>query len=359
MKILELTRLNYPSLGGMEKFVNDRLKIYQSLKYNYRVITTNTTEKQLANSKRVKGVKYLHSYTPYVITPKLQNVMNSDYDILSVNEIGYFYSDYAIRKAFKDEKKIILTPHYFFHTNKYKLIKGLHSKYILPKTLKKIDKLICFTEIEKRFWVNKFPFISSKVEVIPHYFSSNKSAENLKIKNSEKFFLYVGRGEKNKRIDLLIKAFSQLKTEYKLYLTVDKDELSKSIQNIVRQRNNIHLLGRVSEDKKNNLLKHCVALVFPTDYEAFGIVNLEASSYKKPLIISHLNIFENILNRDGVLYFENNIESIKEKIIEFLELSLDEKERMGELNYENLERFSFEKIKHKYEMLINCLVSSS
>ncbi|MCB9247378.1 MAG: hypothetical protein H6613_01960 [Ignavibacteriales bacterium] len=45
MKILELTRSFYPSIGGMEKFVADRLKIYDSLGYEYEVITTNHTEK--------------------------------------------------------------------------------------------------------------------------------------------------------------------------------------------------------------------------------------------------------------------------------------------------------------------------
>ena len=46
MKILELTRSFYPSIGGMEKFVDDRLKIYKSLGYEYKVITTTHSEKK-------------------------------------------------------------------------------------------------------------------------------------------------------------------------------------------------------------------------------------------------------------------------------------------------------------------------
>ena len=356
MKILELTRLYYPSLGGMEKFVDDRLKIYQSLKYNFQVVTTTTTEKQLANSKIVKGIKYLHSYTPYVITPKLKKAMDKNYDILSVNEVGYFYSDYAIFRAFKEGKKIILTPHFFFHTNKHRFIKEFYSKYILPRTLKKIDKLICFTKVEEQFWSKKFPFISEKIHTIPHSFIPNK----IDIKNNlyrNDFFLYVGRGSKNKRIDLLIEAFSSLDIEYQLYLTIEEDELTENIENIVKQEDNIHLLGRVSEVKKHYLLKYCSALIFPSDYEAFGIVNLEASGYKKPLIVSNLEVFKEILDSRGTLFFENNIESIKEKIEYFSSLSVDKKNEMGDINYENLERYSFEKIKNKYYNLISSLTS--
>lgn len=358
MKILELTRLFSPSLGGMEKFVDDRLKIYQSLNLDYQVITTiNTTGKQLTLSKQIENVTYLISHTPYIITPQLKSEMDGNYDILSVNEIGYFYSDYAIRKAFREGKKIVLTPHYFFHTDKYRFIKDFHSKFILPKTLEKIDKLICFTKTEKQFWVEQFPYISDKIEIIPHYAVLNNSGENSKVESSKNYFLYIGRGSKNKRTDLLIEAFKLLKTDYQLYLTIDKDDLPKLIQNLVMQSNNIHLLGSVSEEEKNDLFKNCSALIFPSDYEAFGIVNFEASRYCKPLIVSRLKVFEEILDQRGVLVFENTIQSIKEKMEYFLLLSREEKNKMGIMNFKNLEKYSFEKIKKDYENLINHLSS--
>ena len=56
---------------------------------------------------------------------------------------------------------------------------------------------------------------------------------------------------------------------------------------------------------------------------------------------------------------KTSIEDIKKSITKFLELNLEEKERMGELNYKNLERFSFEKIKHKYKILFTSLIATS
>jgi hypothetical protein len=101
------------------------LNIYNSLDIGYQVITTNHSEKKLNNCNELNSVKYLPSYTPYEIVPSLKPTMNLGYDLLSVNQVGYFYSDYAIHRAFSEGKKIILTPHFYFHNDIY--------KYSMPK----------------------------------------------------------------------------------------------------------------------------------------------------------------------------------------------------------------------------------
>lgn len=357
MKILELTRSFYPSIGGMEKFVADRLKIYDSLGYDYNVITTNHIEKKI-NEAEQNFVKHLKSYTPYEITPQLSNAMKTDYDVLSVNQIGYYYSEYAIRQAFKKNKKIILTPHYYFHTNKYKVIKKIHSKYILPKTLSLVDSIICFTEIEKKFWIKNFPNISEKIKIIPHYINQPDINLKTELLPQKDFLLYLGRVEKNKRLDLLLNAFNEVNINYDLYLTFSNNELSSSLQKIVKENKKIKLLGTVSEEEKHSLLTKCSALVLPTEYEAFGIVNLEASFYKKPLIISDLEIFKDVLNPNGVLFFKNNSNSIRTSLEYFARLSTEDENKMGMINFENLSNYSFSKIKNDYQNLFKKLHSN-
>ncbi len=356
MKILELTRSFYPSIGGMEKFVGDRLKIYEALGYDYQVITTNHSEKKITQVK-LNDVFYLPSYTSYEIVPSISKKMKNSYDILSVNQLNYYYSFQAVNTAFKNGKKIILTPHLYFHTDKFKFIKNLHNNIIVPKVLSKIDKIVCFTDYEATFWISNFPGIESKIIIIPHYFQfPEKKISDMK-NNYGKFFLFLGRGERNKRIDLLITAFNNITSHYNLLLTLEQDEISSSLKNIIKQNNRIHLLGRVTEERKQNLLSTCEALILPTDYEAFGIVNFEASFYKKPLLISELDVFQNILNKRGVIYFKNNINEIENAIQKFIALSEEEKKKMGEVNYLNLQNYSFEKIKEKYYRLFNELVN--
>ncbi|MBL1214842.1 MAG: glycosyltransferase family 4 protein [Ignavibacteriae bacterium] len=355
MKILELTRLFYPSLGGIEKFVDDRLKIYQHLKYNFKVITTTQTERQISGTTKNKDVTYLKSFSPYEITFGLKRVLKSDYDILSVNQFGYHYADYAIMKAFRAGKKIVVTPHYLFHTDRYAAVKNAYSKFLLPSLLKKIDRIICFTQTEKEYWIKSFPFTEKKLSVIPHYFKPanlNSVPDN---SDREYYFLYLGRGAKNKRIDLLIKAFNSSNLDYGLYLTIYEDELSDELNTIVKSNAKIKLLGRIKEEEKHLLLSKCSALILPTDFEAFGIVCLEASFYEKPILCSSLSVLCEILDDRGVLFFNNDIKSISNSLIKLGQLNKNERAAMGKINKENLQKYNFEKVVDLYSELFKSL----
>ncbi len=353
MKILELTRSFYPSIGGMEKFVSDRMQIYNYLGIKHQVITTNHSEKQIAENNKLPGVLYLESYTPYEIIPKLNSVLSAlEYDILSINQLNYFYSFQAVETAKRLGKRIILTPHLFFHTNRFKIFKDFHNNYVVAKILKSVQHIICFTEYEASYWIANFPFIKEKITIIPHYFKEPRIKPSKKKNNLGKFIFYLGRSERNKRIDLLIRAFAQIKTNYNLVLTIDYDEITKRLQNIVKSDNRIHLLGRISEQEKQSLLSQCSALILPSSSEAFGIVNLEASFYEKPLLLSKLSVFSSFLNDKGILYFENNVNSVKDVLNRFLNLSDKDKIEMGRINFSNLKNFTFEKILDKYKKLL-------
>ncbi len=355
MKILELSRSYYPSIGGLEKFISDRERIYKKLGYNYSIVTTTHTEKQIPNAKQLDDVLYLNSYTPYEIVPKLKkSLINTNFDVLSVNQIGYHFVWQAVNTARLLNKKIILTPHFYFHTKRYKWSKNLHFQYVVPKILMNIDWLICFTKFEANFWAKNFPFVERKIKIIPHYFLPPKIVGKQGLTKFGKYFLYLGRFEKNKRVDLLIKAFHQLETNYNLVLTIFESELPSNIKEIVDNDNRIYLLGRVPEKEKQNLLANCEALILPTEFEAFGIVTLEASFYRKPLLLTNLEVFFENLIEEGVIFFNNNLFEIKNAITKYIRLNEVEKKHMGLLNEENLKRFSYGKIVTKYQdFLIN------
>ncbi|MCH7826360.1 MAG: hypothetical protein IIC75_00065 [Bacteroidetes bacterium] len=122
MKILELTRSFYPSVGGLEKFVADRFKIYQQLEIDYKILSTDFTTEKRDNNYSGEQATFLKQYTPYNITPNIKHFLDDEYDILSVNQFGRYFSDYAINYVSKNRKvKIILTPHFYFHTVQYSL----------------------------------------------------------------------------------------------------------------------------------------------------------------------------------------------------------------------------------------------
>lgn len=353
MKILELTRSFYPSVGGLEKFVADRFKIYQQLGIDYKILSTDFTTEKRDNNYSGEQAIFLKQYTPYNITPQIKHYLNDDYDVLSVNQFGRYFSDYAINYVSKNEKaKIILTPHFYFHTERFSLIKALHKKILAKNLLNKIDKIICFTNVEKDFLLNGFNIDRKKIVIIPHYILSNNENDLVNDSTNKNYFFYLGRADKNKRYDILIEAFNELKlNDIKLLLTIRKQDLTTKHREIVDKNKNIHLLGYITEREKVKLISNCEAVLFASDYEAFGTVVLEASNFKKPILCSNLSVFKEILNDSGVIYFNNKVDDIKSSILNFISLTDEKKLDMGKINKANLKNFTFENVLNYYKNL--------
>jgi glycosyltransferase involved in cell wall biosynthesis len=357
MKILEVCRSYFPSVGGLENYVFARTKVYESLNIDYKILATNFTTEKVDNLQKHEKVTYLKQYTPYNFAPDFDQKIYREADIISVNQVGNYLSDKSINTASKLKKKIILTPHLYFHTKRFSGLKKFHERFFLRNLLIKTDKIVCFTDYEITFWRENFEMPRSKFVKIPHYFDSvaGINIEN-KITN-EPFILYIGRNFENKRIDLLIKAFACCnEINLNLYLTVEEKDLSKELKDISKSDKRIKFLGYISDQKKEELLKNCKALILPSDYEAFGIVCFEASKYSKPLLCSHLSTLHEILNPGGVFFFDNNINSIEEKLRELNQAPESKLKEMGKINKNNLGGFSFEKNIELYKSLFKEIV---
>ncbi len=353
MKLLEICRSYYPSIGGLEKFVYQRLKIYDDLNIEYQILTTNYSTEKVDNGFHQKVVKYLDQYTKYNFTPNLAKDLFHQYDIVSVNQIGNYLSDFSIILASKLKKRIILTPHLYFHTGEHSKIKSIHKKLFAHKILEKVSDIICFTDYEKYYWENKFGVEKERLVKIPHYYNPQTEGKLNKYNKSSKYILYLGRFYSNKKIELLIKSFNKLAgLNFLLILTINESEIPKELKIIVNNDSRIKLLGYINEERKKELLASCEAVILPSDYEAFGIVCLEASSYKKPLLCSDLPVLNEILNNKGVIFFQNNELSIMKALEKFNSLKKTQLETMGDINYENLENFNFNHVSKLYKALL-------
>ncbi len=355
MRLLELTRSFYPSVGGLEKFVHDRLKIYKQLNIDYKILSTDYKTEKVDSKHAELEVSFLKQFTPYNITPGIFKYLRDDYNVISINLAGRFYSDFTILfSSLKKKAKIILTPHFTFHTNKYFLIKKVYEKIILPSLLRRVDKIICFTNYEREFWQKEFKVKNDKIAVIPHYIEYENQPADIRAGN---YLLYLGRVEKNKRIDLLIKAFNKIENNnFELYLTISEKNIPEELISFVKSNKKIKLLGYVSDNDKSKLLAGAAAVIYPSDFEAFGSVLLEASAFSKPILASNIGVFKEILNEDGVIFFDNTVNSICESINKFSSLSESERKKMGNVNLYNLNKYSFSNALNGYKNLFESIL---
>ncbi len=354
MKILEIARSFYPSVGGLEKFLEDRFLMYDALSIDFDLIATDYKTGKVDESKRLRNTIFVKQFTSYNITPSIYKFLSTNYDLVSINQIGRFFSDYSIRWAKKNGIKILLTPHFTFHTGKNRIIKNIIEHSIVKNGLNLVDAIVCFTEVEKRYWVKLNPGIEKKIHVISHSFIPQQvSKEDT---SDEKYLLYLGRYEKNKRVDLLLEAFEKAKCHnLKLKLTISESDLPLGLRQFIENKD-ISFLGFVNDTVKESLLKKCSALILPSDFEAFGIVLLEASNYYKPILCSDLEVFDEVVDSKGTIKFLNNVSELIDALNKFQSISSEQKSKMGEINFQNLRRFDIKFIYKMYEAMFSQII---
>ena len=133
-------------------------------------------------------------------------------------------------------------------------------------------------------------------------------------------------------MDVLISSINDgLKIKRKI-LVVGKGEteIEKSLSKF-DAKNKIEFLNRfVSEKEKNTLIKNCYALIFPSTYnsEAFGIIQLEAMSYSKPVLNTNLQTgvpWVSVHNVSGITVPVENVDELTKAIDKLSSLKLASK----------------------------------
>jgi glycosyltransferase involved in cell wall biosynthesis len=158
---------------------------------------------------------------------------------------------------------------------------------------------------------------SSKIKII--YQSGNpilKANEQAII--SDQYLLYISSFETRKNHLYLIHEFSKISknNSLKLILAGKPGNTLQEVKDTIKRlnlENKIILLESVTEQEKATLLKHCLAFIYPSLYEGFGIPLLEAMQQGCKLILNELPVFKEIA-RNKALYFDatkpGNLESL-------------------------------------------------
>lgn len=128
--------------------------------------------------------------------------------------------------------------------------------------------------------------------------------------DDKKTILYVGRLEKRKGVEYLLRAYELLKEEndnIRLVIAGDGPKM-RSLQTYVDQYavEDVHFLGFVSEAVKLSLLKTCDLFCSPALYgESFGIVLLEAMAMNTPIVAGDNPGYASVLKERGKLGLVN------------------------------------------------------
>lgn len=210
---------------------------------------------------------------------------------------------------------------------------------------KKIDSYIALTEFNK----NKLSYLinKEKIYVKPNY--CGKLDIPICNINERKYFIYLGRLDKLKGINLIVEAWKNIKNEELIIVGTGPEE--KNLKNFVKNNNidNVKFLGYKEKNEAMELLSKSKALLFPTQwYEPFGLVMIEALKLGIPVIANKIGSIPEIINSEklGIVKSINSAKDIEDLILEFLNKYSQ---------YKNIDKLFLDRynIKENYSILKN------
>ena len=153
-----------------------------------------------------------------------------------------------------------------------------------------------------------------KIEVLYNGIAVNKFRA-LNVKRSDNSIMFVGRYIERKGIEELLKAAAKL-PDFN-FIFVGKGPLD-SLINLPNTKD----LGFVERDDLVGLYNQATICVFPSRFEAFGNVCLEAMSCGAPVIVTNTGFSEYVEHGvDGLIVEPGNVEQLKDSIVKLMKNS--------------------------------------
>ncbi len=144
-------------------------------------------------------------------------------------------------------------------------------------------------------------------------------------KADEEYFLFAGRVEALKGIDIAIRAFEQLPDE-KLYVA-GSGPMMNEMQNYVKKHGmeNVKFLGYLQKEEMAEKFYNAKAVIMTSQcYEAFAMTIAEAYSYGVPVIAGRVGNMDGMVKNGvtGVKFTYNSADDLAQKVREFNEMDL-------------------------------------
>lgn len=226
----------------------------------------------------------------------------SDFDIIHIHEHRHSLAVATHRYAEKNNVPYVLQAHGsvlpFFQKEK---LKDIFDKLWGFNILYDAQRVFALTGVEKEQYI-KMGVDEDKIEIVPlginlKEYSSLPEKGLFKSKygidENDKLILFLGRINKIKGLDLLIKSFSKINSDNVKLVIVGGDNGFKSeldnLINDLKLNDKVIFPGVLTGSDKIEALVDCDIFVMPSRYESFTTSGLEAMACFKPLVLTKNN----------------------------------------------------------------------
>ncbi|CAM3674677.1 glycosyltransferase family 4 protein [Cytobacillus oceanisediminis] len=195
------------------------------------------------------------------------------------------------------------------------------------------DRVIVCSEYMKEELIQQFSISSEKMAVIANGINKEVQLENpqsilagLPVRDSGRLIFSIGRMVKEKGFDTLIESADRMKERFPdvYFIIAGKGPMLETYRKRTKElqlENLIHFPGFINDMQRSALFRKCSLAVFPSYYEPFGIVALEAMISGRPAVVSNTGGLKGIVKHgySGLLMTPGDPSSFAEQAAHLLE----------------------------------------
>ena len=240
-------------------------------------------------------------------------------------------------------------PSFFKRSDLYKL------KRWTEYSLRQAKKIIAISKHTKKDLIGIYKIHEEKITIAYPGFEllekevSVEEFEELGIKKP--YLLYVGTIQPRKNLIRLLEAFEMIKKqegrqELSLVIAGKIGWMAEEVLEAVRQstyKDDIRLLGFVTDAQKAELYKHAETAILVGLYEGFGIPALEAMHYGLIPVVSNTASLPEVVGNAGVIIDPHNSNDISRGINEVLDMNDQQKAMMQQHGKSQIKNFTWQK----------------
>lgn len=194
-----------------------------------------------------------------------------------------------------------------------------------------------------------------KIITIPLGVDTSKFTYKEKNINKEDFnFLFVGNINYAKGIDILINAFTQIKSkDVKLIIAGAKGDAFE----LLRKDKRIQYVGKLNQHELNLLYHNCDVLILPSRLDGFGMVVTEAMATGTPVIVStHTGAKDLVIDGiNGWTFQDGDVLALKNAMINIYENRVKLND-YGKMALETVKKFTWNQYKKNTQKLYSELL---
>jgi glycosyltransferase involved in cell wall biosynthesis len=301
---------------------------------------------QLPAPERLDGIKVVRHkayirpisgrWSMLIIPDMISGLLKEDCDIYHAHSHRYFQLEAATCAARARGKPLIITPHYHpaekNETLRTRMMLKLYDLYSSGSIYRHARKVLTMTDLERTFMASMVPagkFATVGAGIDPEEWKDIPSPEMFREKAGIEgpYLLFCGRLASNKGLGTLFDALPSVLKDFDGEMVIlGKDWGMKTVIEEKARRSGINRKVRFIDflpDRKlyKSALAGCEMLLLPSQWEAFGIVLLEAAMCRRPVVATAVGGVPAVVvdGKTGLLVPYGNPIALSDAITDLLE----------------------------------------